>query len=123
MSERDTASEAREAADDAGRDQEQKPPEQEQAELRRDIERTRAELGETVEALTQRADVKTQAKERVDEVKTQAREKAEQVKTQAQGKVEELQQKLPEQTRDKPVVPIAAGIGVSLVALWLIRRR
>jgi ElaB/YqjD/DUF883 family membrane-anchored ribosome-binding protein len=123
MSERDTASEAREAAENARRDQEGKPPEQQQAELRRDIERTRAELGETVEALTQKADVKTQAKERVDEAKTQAREKVEHVKTQAQGKAQDLQQKLPEQTRDQPVIPIAAGIGVALVALWLIRRR
>jgi ElaB/YqjD/DUF883 family membrane-anchored ribosome-binding protein len=123
MSERDTAAEAREAAANAPEDQEGRSPEQEQADLRRDIERTRAELGETVEALTQKADVKTQAKEKVDEAKTQAREKVEGVRTQAQAKTQELQQKLPEQARDKPVVPIAAGIGVALVALWLIRRR
>jgi len=37
--------------------------------------------------------------------------------------VQDLQQKLPEQAHDKPVVPIAAGVGVALVALWLVRRR
>lgn len=104
-------------------EQEQKSPEQEQAELRRDIERTRGELGDTVEALTQKADVKTQAKAKVDEAKAQARQKADAAKAQAQTKVQDIQQKLPESARDKPVVPIAAGVGVALVALWLIRRR
>ena len=53
----------------------------------------------------------------------QTRDKVEQAKTQAQAKAHDLQQKLPEQARERPVVPIAAGIGVALVALWLIRRR
>jgi hypothetical protein len=65
-------------------------------ELRANIERTRRELGETVEALAQKADFTTQAKEKVEEIKTQA--------------------------RDNPA-PVAAGIGVALVALWLMRRR
>jgi ElaB/YqjD/DUF883 family membrane-anchored ribosome-binding protein len=65
--------------------------------LRREIERTRAELGATVEALSHKADVKAQA-----------RAKAEQAKSQA---------------RENPTVPLAAGIGVAIVALWLIRRR
>jgi hypothetical protein len=76
-------------------------PEQDQARLRENIERTRAELGQTVEALAQKADVKAQA----------------------QAKAQELQRRLPEPLRDKPVLPVAAGIGVALVALWLIRRR
>ncbi len=97
--------------------------ETEQEGLRREIERTRSELGETVEALSHKADVKAQARERVDEAKSQARDKVEQAKTQAQAKAHDLQQKMPEQARERPVVPIAAGIGVALVALWLIRRR
>ena len=71
--------------------------EQETEQLRRDIERTRAELGATVEALSHKADVKAQA-----------RAKAEQARSHAQ---------------ENPAVPIAAGIGVAIVALWLIRRR
>ena len=65
-------------------------------ELRANIERTRRELGETVEALAQKADVTTQAKEKVEEIKAQA--------------------------RDNPA-PVAAGIGVALIALWLMKRR
>jgi Protein of unknown function (DUF3618) len=71
--------------------------EQDTQQLRREIERTRAELGATVEALSHKTDVKAQA-----------RQKAELVKRQAQ---------------DNPAVPLAAGIGVAIVALWLIRRR
>jgi ElaB/YqjD/DUF883 family membrane-anchored ribosome-binding protein len=70
---------------------------QDTEQLRREIERTRAELGATVEALSHKADVKAQA-----------RAKAEQAKSQAQ---------------EKPAVALAAGIGVAMVALWLIRRR
>jgi ElaB/YqjD/DUF883 family membrane-anchored ribosome-binding protein len=70
---------------------------QDTEQLRRDIERTRAELGATVEALSHKADVKAHA-----------RAMAEQAKTQAQ---------------ENPAVPLAAGIGVAIVALWLIRRR
>ena len=71
--------------------------EQETEELRREIERTRAELGATVEALSHKADVKAQARERAELVKSQAQE--------------------------EPAVPLAAGIGVAIVALWLLRRR
>jgi ElaB/YqjD/DUF883 family membrane-anchored ribosome-binding protein len=70
---------------------------QDTEQLRRDIERTRAELGATVEALSHKADVKAHA-----------RAKAEQAKSQAQ---------------ENPTVPLAAGIGVAIFALWLIRRR
>jgi ElaB/YqjD/DUF883 family membrane-anchored ribosome-binding protein len=70
---------------------------QDTEQLRREIERTRAELGATVEALSHKTDVKAQA-----------RAKAEQAKSQA---------------RDNPAVPLAAGIGVAIVALWMIRRR
>jgi ElaB/YqjD/DUF883 family membrane-anchored ribosome-binding protein len=70
---------------------------QETEQLRRDIERTRAELGATVEALSQKADVKAHA-----------RAKAEQARSRAQ---------------DNPAVPLATGIAVAIVALWLIRRR
>ncbi len=87
-------------------------PERQQEELRREIERTRAELGATVESLAQKADVKQQA-----------REKVEHAKSAAQSKAHDLQQRMPEQARERPVVPVAAGIGVALVALWLIRRR
>jgi hypothetical protein len=81
---------------------------QDTEQLRRDIERTRAELGATVEALSHKADVKAQARAKAAQAKTQAREKAELARSQAQ---------------QKPAVPLAAGIGVAIVALWLIRRR
>ena len=71
--------------------------EQETEQLRREIERTRAELGATVEALSHKADVKAQAREKAELARTQARE--------------------------RPAVPLAAGIGLALVALLLIRRR
>jgi hypothetical protein len=82
--------------------------EQETEDLRREIERTRAELGATVEALSHKADVKAQARARAEVAKRQALEKAELAKTQAQ---------------ERPAVPLAVGIGVALVVLWLIRRR
>ena len=85
-------------------EQEQRTPEEEKAALQGEIERTRADLGATVEALTQKADVKAQAREKVEHAKSQV----EHAKSQAQA---------------QPAVPIAAGIGVALVALWLIRRR
>jgi Protein of unknown function (DUF3618) len=81
---------------------------QDTEQLRRDIERTRAELGATVEALSHKADVKAQARAKAEQAKTQAREKAELARSQAQ---------------QRPAVPLAAGIGVAIVALWLIRRR
>jgi Protein of unknown function (DUF3618) len=71
--------------------------EQDTQQLRREIERTRAELGATVEALSHKTDVKAQARQRAELVKRQA--------------------------QDNPAVPLAAGIGVAIVALWLIRRR
>ncbi len=93
-------------------EQEERTPEEEKAALQGEIERTRAELGATVEALTHKADVKAQA-----------REKVEHAKSQAQTKAHDFQQKLPEPAREKPIVPIAAGVGVLLLAVWLIRRR
>jgi Protein of unknown function (DUF3618) len=81
---------------------------QDTEQLRREIERTRAELGATVEALSHKADVKAQARAKAEQAKSQAREKAELARSQAQ---------------QKPQVPLAAGIGVAIVALWLIRRR
>jgi hypothetical protein len=81
---------------------------QDTEQLRREIERTRAELGATVQALSQKADVKAQARAKAEQAKTQARQKAELARSQAQ---------------QKPAVPLAAGIGVAIVALWLIRRR
>jgi hypothetical protein len=81
---------------------------QDTEQLRREIERTRAELGATVEALSHKADVKAQARAKAEQAKVQAREKAELARSQAQ---------------QKPAVPLAAGIGVAIVALWLIRRR
>jgi hypothetical protein len=82
--------------------------EQETEQLRRDIERSRAELGATVEALSHKADVKAQARAKAEQVKVQAREKVELARSQAQ---------------QNPAVPLAAGIGVAIVALWMIRRR
>jgi uncharacterized protein DUF3618 len=81
---------------------------QDTEQLRREIERTRAELGATVEALSHKTDVKAQARAKAEQAKVQAREKAELARSQAQ---------------QKPAVPLAAGIGVAIVALWLIRRR
>jgi ElaB/YqjD/DUF883 family membrane-anchored ribosome-binding protein len=82
--------------------------EQDTEQLRREIERTRAELGATVEALSHKADVKAQARARAELVKQQARQKVELARTQVQ---------------QNPAVPLAAGIGVAIAALWLIRRR
>ena len=56
-------------------------------------------------------------------MKAQAREKVENAKSQAQTKAHDFQQKLPEPAREKPTVPIAAGAGALLLAVWLIRRR
>jgi hypothetical protein len=81
---------------------------QDTEQLRREIERTRAELGATVEALSHKTDVKAQARAKAEQAKVQAREKAELARSQAQ---------------QKPAVPLAAGIGVAIVALWVIRRR
>jgi ElaB/YqjD/DUF883 family membrane-anchored ribosome-binding protein len=92
---------------------------QDTEQLRRDIERTRAELGATVEALSHKADVKAQARARAEQAKVQAREKAEQAKVQAREKAELARS----QAQQKPAVPLAAGIGVAIAALWLIRRR
>jgi hypothetical protein len=82
--------------------------EQDTEQLRREIERTRVELGQTVEALSHKADVKAQARARAEEAKQQARQRAELVKSQA---------------REKPAVPLAVGIGVAIVGLWLLRRK
>jgi hypothetical protein len=76
--------------------------------LRREIERTRAELGATVEALSHKADVKAQARAKAELAKQQARQKVELARTRAQH---------------NPAVPLATGIGVAIVALWLMRRR
>jgi ElaB/YqjD/DUF883 family membrane-anchored ribosome-binding protein len=93
--------------------------EQETEQLRREIERTRAELGATVEALSHKADVKAQAREKAEHAKSQARAKAEHAKVQAREKAELARS----QAQQKPAVPLAAGIGVAIAALWLIRRR
>jgi ElaB/YqjD/DUF883 family membrane-anchored ribosome-binding protein len=82
--------------------------EQDTEQLRREIGRPRAELGATVEALSHKADVKAQARARAELVKQQARQKVELARTQVQ---------------QNPAVPLAAGIGVAIAALWLIRRR
>jgi ElaB/YqjD/DUF883 family membrane-anchored ribosome-binding protein len=87
--------------------------------LRREIERTRAELGATVEALSHKADVKAQARAKAEQAKVQAREKAELAKVQAREKAELARS----HAQRKPTVPLAVGIGVAIVALWLIRRR
>jgi hypothetical protein len=81
---------------------------QDTEQLRRDIERTRAELGATVEALSHKTDLKAQARAKAEQAKVQARDKAELARSQAQ---------------QNPAVPLAAGIGVAIVALWLIRKR
>jgi len=81
---------------------------QDTEQLRGEIERTRAELGATVEALSHKTDVKAQARAKAEQVKVQAREKVELARSQAQ---------------QNPAVPLAAGIGVAIVALWMIRRR
>jgi ElaB/YqjD/DUF883 family membrane-anchored ribosome-binding protein len=93
--------------------------EQDTQQLRRDIERTRAELGATVEALSHKADVKAHARARAEQAKLQARQKAELARVQAREKAELVRT----QAQQKPAVPLAIGIGVGLVALWMIRRR
>ena len=80
---------------------------QDTEELRREIERTRAELGATVEALSHKTDLKAQARAKAEQAKVQAREKAELARSQAQ---------------QRPAVPLAVGIAVAIVALWVIRR-
>jgi ElaB/YqjD/DUF883 family membrane-anchored ribosome-binding protein len=93
--------------------------EQDTEQLRRDIARTRAELGATVEALSHKADLKAQARARAEQAKAQARERAELVKVQAREKAELARTR----AQENPAVPLAAGIGVAIVALWAIRRR
>jgi ElaB/YqjD/DUF883 family membrane-anchored ribosome-binding protein len=104
--------------------------EQETEALRRDIERTRAELGATVEALSHKTDVKAQARERAEHAKQQAREKTEVAMQQAREKTELAKRQAREkaelartQAQERPAVPLAVGIGVALVGLWLLRRR
>jgi ElaB/YqjD/DUF883 family membrane-anchored ribosome-binding protein len=92
---------------------------QDTEQLRRDIERTRAELGATVEALSHKADLKAQARAKAEQAKVQARSKAEHAKTMGREKAELARS----QAQQNPAVPLAAGIGVAIVALWLIRRR
>ena len=87
-------------------------PGAEQERLRREIEQTRSELGETVEALSHKADVKAQARQRAEQAKTEVREMVEHAKTEVRQQVDQ-----------RPAVPVAVGVGVALVALWLIRRR
>jgi hypothetical protein len=72
---------------------EQRTPEQ----IRADIEHTREELGETAAALAEKADVKAHVHDRVEETKARA--------------------------RTLPVVPIAGGVVVALVALRMLRAR
>jgi ElaB/YqjD/DUF883 family membrane-anchored ribosome-binding protein len=93
--------------------------EQDTEQLRRDIARTRAELGATVEALSHKADLKAQARARAEQAKAQARARAELVKAQAREKAELARSR----AQENPAVPLAAGIGVAIVALWAIRRR
>ena len=93
--------------------------EQDTEQLRRDIARTRAELGATVEALSHKADLKAQARARAEQAKARARERAELVKVQAREKAELARTR----AQENPAVPLAAGIGVAIVALWAIRRR
>jgi uncharacterized protein (TIGR03382 family) len=64
-----------------------------------DTEQLRREMAELA---------KQQAREKAELAKQQAREKAELARSQAQ---------------QKPAVPIAVGVGVALVGLWLLRRR
>jgi Protein of unknown function (DUF3618) len=78
-------------------------PATEQERLRREIEQTREELGATVEALSHKADVKAQMRERIDYARAQVRERT--------------------HAPERPVVPIAVGIGVALALLVAIRRR
>jgi hypothetical protein len=93
--------------------------EQDTEQLRRDIARTRAELGATVEALSQKADLKAQARARAERAKLEARQRTELVKVQAREKAELVRSR----AQESPAVPLAAGIGVAIVALWAIRRR
>jgi LPXTG-motif cell wall-anchored protein len=93
--------------------------EQDTEQLRRDIARTRAELGATVEALSHKADLKAQARAKADQAKAQARERAELVKAQAREKAALARSR----AEENPAMPLAAGIGVAIVALWLLRRR
>jgi LPXTG-motif cell wall-anchored protein len=93
--------------------------EQDTEQLRRDIARTRAELGATVEALSHKADVKAQARAKAEQAKVQAGERAELVRAQARDKAELARSR----AQENPAVPLAAGIGLAVVALWVIRRR
>jgi hypothetical protein len=66
-------------------------------EIRADIEHTREELGETAAALAEKADVKAHVHDRVEETKAKA--------------------------RTLPLVPIAGGVVVALIALRVTRTR
>ncbi|MGW6275315.1 MULTISPECIES: DUF3618 domain-containing protein [unclassified Streptomyces] len=77
-------------------------------ELRAKVEQTRQDLGETVEALAAKADVKARAQEKAIEIKGQTATKAAELGGQAVAKATEaahaLQDKVPDQVKDKAVV-------------------
>ncbi|MGW0904680.1 DUF3618 domain-containing protein [Streptomyces sp. NPDC002853] len=76
-------------------------------ELRAKVEKTRQDLGETVEALAAKTDVKARAQEKAVAIKGQTATKAAELGEQAKAKASEaahvLQDKVPDQVKDKAV--------------------
>lgn len=116
-----------------------KSPEQ----LRSEIAAAREDLGETVEQLAAKADVKTRAHEAVEDAKGRAHDKVEEGKEQVRQAADRAQataqqkraegisadevrgaaQAGVEQAKANPALAIAAGVGVALVVILILRRR
>jgi len=116
-----------------------KSPEQ----LRSEIAEAREDLGETVEQLAAKADVKARAHDAVEDAKGRAHDKVEEGKDQVRHAADRVQaaaqqkreegvstddvrgaaQTGVEQAKANPALAIAAGVGVALLVILILRRR
>ena len=116
-----------------------KSPEQ----LRSEIAEAREDLGETVEQLAAKADVKARAHNAVEDAKGRAHDKVEEGKDQVRHAADRVQataqqkrtegistddvrgaaQTGVEQAKANPALAIAAGVGVALLVILILRRR
>lgn len=94
-------------------------------ELRAKVERTRHDLGETVEALAAKADVKARAQDKAVAIKgrtaTKAAELGEQAMTKATEAAHVLQDKVPDQVKDKAATAtgqVKAAAGRQAAEVW-----
>jgi len=111
-----------------------RPQQDEQEQLRHQVEETRAELGETVDALSQKADVKARVAERVEDRKAAWRERQEDVKAKVSGARERVSGATPDDAKRaasqvartaerRPFPAIALALGLGLLIGRTLRRR